>query len=98
MSKITPPQRVQSYIYRIRGQQIMLDSDLAELYGVSVGRLNEAVSRNRKRFPVDFQFRLSAVEWELLRSQMATSNLISQIAISSSGWGGRRHTPFAFTE
>jgi hypothetical protein len=67
----------------------MLDADLAKLYGVTVGRLNEAVKRNRDRFPNDFMFQLSAAEF---------SNLKSQIAISSSGWGGRRHAPYAFTE
>lgn len=67
----------------------MLDVDLAKLYGVTVGRLNEAVKRNGKRFPGDFMFQLSLQE---LR------NLKSQIAISSSRWGGRRHQPYAFTE
>jgi hypothetical protein len=65
---------------------------------VSVGRLNEAVKRNRDRFPVDFMFQLTFEEFASLRSQIVTSNLKSQIAITSSNWGGRRHLPFAFTE
>jgi hypothetical protein len=73
----------------IRGHKIILDSDLAVLYGVSVGRLNEAVKRNRDRFPTDFMFQLTRAEFSSLRSQ---------IAISSFDWGGRRHPPFAFTE
>lgn len=67
----------------------MLDRDLAQLYGVTVGRLNEAVKRNEDRFPGDFMFQLTKAELE---------NLKSQIAISSSTWGGRRHAPYVFTE
>jgi hypothetical protein len=84
-----PVETVERRIYLIRGQKIMLDTHLAELYGVNVGRLNEAVKRNSKRFPPDFMFQLSKPEFE---------NLKSQIAISSSTWGGRRHPPYAFTE
>lgn len=76
----------------------MLDADLAKLYGVSVGRLNEAVRRNIDRFPDDFMFQLTREEFEDLRAQTVASNLKSQFAISSSGWGGRRHPPYAFTE
>lgn len=67
----------------------MLDIDLAELYQVETGRLNEQVRRNLSRFPADFMFQLTAVEWNSLRSQ---------IAISKNGRGGRRYAPFAFTE
>ncbi len=84
---LIPIERIASHIYLIRGEKVMLDEDLAELYGVSTGRLNEQVTRNRERFPEDFMFRLSAEEF---------ANLRSQIAISS--WGGRRHAPRAFTE
>lgn len=77
---------------------MVLDADLAQLYGVSVGRLNEAVRRNVDRFPEDFMFQLTKEEFESLRSQTVISNLKSQFAISSSGWGGRRHPPDAFTE
>lgn len=82
-------QLIERRIYLIRGQKVMLDSDLAALYGVTTSRLNEGVTRNRKRFPDDFMFRLTKAEVEILRSQFA---------ISSSGYGGRRHLPYAFTE
>ena len=82
-------QLIERRIYLIRGQKVMIDFDLAELYGVSTSRLNEQVARNRKRFPSDFMFRLTKEEAEALRSQ---------IAISSSGHGGRRYMPRAFTE
>jgi len=79
---------VQARIYRVRGKQVMLDSDLAILYGVKTFNLNKAVRRNIKRFPADFMCQLSEVEYQ---------NLIFQIGISSS-WGGRRHRPLAFTQ
>ncbi|MEI9475499.1 MAG: ORF6N domain-containing protein [Deltaproteobacteria bacterium] len=91
---------IQSRIYTIRNVQIMLDSDLAELYGVEVKRLNEQVKRNIERFPQEFSFQLTAEENNALRSQFVTSNgktnLKSQFATSS--WGGRRTAPYAFTE
>ena len=68
---------------------MILDSDLAAIYETSTMRLNEQVKRNKKRFPSDFMFRLTKVEWE---------SLISQIAISKKGRGGRRKLPYAFTE
>ena len=74
-------------IYVIRNQKVMLDSDLAELYGVETKRLNEQVGRNIDRFPEDFMFQLSEMEWNDLKSQFATSS-----------WGGRRKLPFVFTE
>ena len=74
-------------IYHIRGQKVMLDRDLAEMYGVETRRLNEQVKRNEKRFPNDFMFQLTELEF---------GNLMSQIATSS--WGGLRKMPFAFTE
>jgi hypothetical protein len=89
MKELNEITQIHQRIYRVRGQQVMLDADLAALYGVLVYRFNEAVKRNHKRFPVDFMFRLTRFEWV---------NLISQIAISSSQWGGRRHHPYAFTE
>lgn len=78
----------QEMIFEIRGQKVMLDSDLALLYGVETFRLNESVKRNIRRFPSDFMFQLSVIEWE---------NLISQIAISNKR-GGRRTAPYVFTE
>jgi hypothetical protein len=81
--------QIEPMILTIRGQKIMLDSDLAELYGVTTKRLNEQVRRNGTRFPSDFVFQLAADEVANLRSQFATS---------SRGHGGRRYRPFAFTE
>jgi phage regulator Rha-like protein len=80
---------VESRILILRHQRVILDRDLAGLYGVSVGRLNEQVKRNQERFPADFMFQLTAKEDQILRSQ---------IAISSSKHGGRRYPPYAFTE
>jgi hypothetical protein len=74
-------------IYEFRGQKVMLDSDLAELYGVETKRLNEQVRRNATRFPEDFMFTLDQSEVEILKSQIATSS-----------WGGRRKAPNVFTE
>ncbi len=86
--KITiPDEIITSKIYLIRGQKVMLDSDLAELYQVETRRLNEQIKRNTGRFPEDFMFRLTNEEWKNLKSQFATSS-----------WGGRRKEPYAFTE
>jgi hypothetical protein len=82
-------ERIERAIYLIRGQKVMLDADLAELYGVTAGRLNEAVKRHRDRFPTDFLFQLTREELGNLKDQWSRPNLKSQIAISSSGWGGR---------
>jgi hypothetical protein len=80
---------VESRILFLRHQRVILDSDIAELYRVPVKRLNEQVKRNQERFPSDFMFRLSGKEYEILRSQIATSK---------ERRGGRRYTPYAFTE
>lgn len=96
---------IQSKIHEIRGQRVMLDYDLAAMYGVEVKRLNEQVKRNIERFPEDFMFKLTKGEQEILKSQIAISNstdnqnvynLKSQFATSS--WGGSRKLPYAFTE
>ena len=81
--------QIQNMIYFIRGQKVMLDSDLAKLYGVETKVLNQAVKRNLKRFPEDFLFRLSKDEFQILKSQFVTS---------SSEWGGKRKQPLVFTE
>ena len=81
-------QVIQNKIYEVRGQKVMLDFDLAELYGSETKRLKEAVRRNLKRFPCDFMFELTKEEFESLRSQIASSNKR----------GGTRYMPFAFTE
>jgi len=80
-------ENIESKILFIRGHKVMLDADLAELYGVETGALNRAVKRNNERFPEDFMFQLTAEEF---------ANLKCQIGISS--WGGRRKLPYAFTE
>jgi len=85
-------------IYAVRGERIVLDADLAAIYGVSTTRFNEAVKRNRQRFPEDFSFIMTADEFANLRSQIATSSLMSQIATSKPGRGGRRKLPRVFTE
>lgn len=84
-----PIELIERRIYLMRGQKVMLDTTLAELYEVPTKRLNEAVKRNRDRFPEDFMFRLTAEEANSLRSQFATSK---------EGRGGRRYFPYAFTE
>jgi hypothetical protein len=81
--------RIENHILVIRGLRVMLSSDLASLYDVEPRALVQAVKRNAERFPDDFMFPLSAKEF---------ADLKSQIAISSSDWGGRRHPPYAFTE
>jgi hypothetical protein len=81
--------KVDSKIFVLRGQRVILDTDLAELYGVQVRHLNQQVKRNAKRFPPAFRFQLSAHEFKILRSQSV---------ISSEGHGGARYRPYAFTE
>jgi hypothetical protein len=87
--EIVPLGQIEQRIYLIRGQRVMLDADLADLYGVPTKRLNEQVARNLERFPEDFMFQLTQAEAARLRSQIATSSL---------GRGGRRYRPYAFTE
>lgn len=88
-----PDEIVMNKIYLIRGLKVMLDEDLAELYGVETRRLNEQVKRNPDRFPTDFMFRLTEEELESLMSQFATSN-----ELSNKTRGGRRKLPYVFTE
>lgn len=90
MNEIIPVEAITRKIYLFRGHKVMLDADLAVLYGVTTKRLNEQVRRNSERFPDDFMFRLSTEENDLLKSQIATS--------SAAGHGGRRTLPFVFTE
>ncbi|MFW0715943.1 ORF6N domain-containing protein [Pedobacter sp. N23S346] len=102
---------IESKIYVVRGERVMLDFDLASLYEVETKALNQAVKRNITRFPEDFMFQLTSKEWESIRSQIVTGyeevnssqiavtinpNLKSQIVTSS--WGGTRKIPYAFTE
>lgn len=93
MQKSIPSDEIDSRILLLRGQNILLDVDLARLYGVTSKRLNEQVRRNASRFPQDFVFHLTDQELRNLRSQFATSSLHS-----SKSWGGRRYAPYAFTE
>ena len=89
-NSLLPIERIAKKIYLLRNQKVMIDKDLAELYGVSTGRLNEQVKRNIDRFPEDFMFQLSRTESEILRSQ---------IAIIKPGRGKhRKYLPYAFTE
>ena len=88
-------EKIENLIHYVRGQQIMIDSDLAMLYNVETKRLNESVKRNSKRFPESFCFQLTEDEYVDLRSQIATSNIETE-TISSKG--GRRYLPYAFTE
>ena len=83
-----PPERIERRILLVRGQRVMLDEDLAELYHVETKVLNRAVRRNLSRFPADFMFPLTTAEFRDLRFQFGTS----------SRWGGRRYIPMAFTE
>lgn len=83
------PQEIQNLIYTIRGRQVMLDSDLATLYGVETKNLNRAVKRNIERFPLSFCFQLTEEEAENLRCQIGTSSL---------NYGGRRYLPYVFSE
>jgi len=87
MERFTQIERV---IYLVRDQRVMLDSDLAVLYGVSTKRFNEQIRRNEKRFPPDFMFKMTSKEYENLRSQIATSRQVRH--------GGRRYLPNLFTE
>ena len=81
------PTQIQNMIYEIRGQKVMLDSDLSDLYGVELKVMNQAVKRNIRRFPSDFMFQLTDEEWKNLRSQIVTFNKDT-----------RKYKPYAFTE
>ena len=103
-NKLTSDQ-LDRLIYEVRGERLMLDSDLALIYGVETKALNRAVKRNRDRFPKDFMFQLSEDEWKNLRYQIGTSSSNSkhqslryQIGTSTLGHGGRRNRPYVFTE
>jgi len=93
---IIPVEVIATKILLVRGQKVILDKDLAELYGVPTKRLNEQVKRNIKRFPEDFMFQFTKQEFDNLRCQIGTSSLRSQFATSKRG--GRRYLPYAFTE
>ena len=88
-TNLIPSEKIEKAIYLIRGEKVMLDHDLASLYGVETGALNRAVKRNVQRFPPDFMFQLTTDESDFLRCQ---------IGISKRGRGGRRFLPYVFTE
>jgi hypothetical protein len=107
MKKTLGNEALEPLIFAVRGHRVLLDSDLARLYGVTTKRFNQAFKRNRGRFPGDFAFQLSAVELDNLRSQFVTSSVQavdwvgekpnwSQFVTGS--YGGRRHLPWVFTE
>ena len=87
-NSVVPVERIENAILFIRGQKVMLDAELARLYGVSTKVFNQAIRRNEDRFPPDFAFQLTDQEFQSLRSQFVTSNRR----------GGRRYRPYAFTE
>jgi hypothetical protein len=89
MNELIPAERIEKKILFLRSQKVMIDADLAALYGVSTKVLIQAVKRNAQRFPPEFMFRLSSEEYQFLRSQFVTSK---------KGRGGRRYLPYAFTE
>jgi len=89
---------IESMILTVRGQRVMLDSDLASIYGVPTKRLNEQFKRNRDRFPEDFAFQLSAEEVTNLKSQIATSSSVMRSQFASASRRNTRHRPIVFTE
>ena len=95
---VNPLESIENLILNIRGKQVMLDRDLARLYGVETKVLNQAVKRNIERFPEDFMFQLNKEEFENWKSQIVTSNWMSQNATSNSVIMGARKLPYAFTE
>jgi len=98
MTKVMAMESIGSQIFLIRGRRVMLDADLAALYGVQTSNLNKAVKRNIERFPDHFMFQVTKEEFKVLKASLVGKSLIFQIGISNKGRGGRRLRPFAFTE
>ncbi len=100
LQALVAEQKILNRIYVIRGEKLIIDQDLAEMYGVETKQLKRQVKRNIDRFPKDFMFTLTAKEFENLRSQIGTSSQPAQRALreGKAGWGGLRYTPMAFTE
>lgn len=98
LSSNQQPENIKDAIYEIRGQKVMLDYDLAAIYGVRTGTLNQAVKRNIDRFPGDFMFKLTEKEWDELNRNMQVSNMRSQIVIASPNRRNKSNPPYAFTE
>jgi hypothetical protein len=102
-SLVLKPENIAQLVFFIRGEKVMLDADPAKLYGVQARALNQAVARNRRRFPADFMFQLSSEEYDRIWSQFVTSSggnpgNLSQIVMSSRKHRGRAYRPYAFTE
>ena len=91
-------ENIKDVIYEIRGQKVMLDYDLASIYGVKTGSLNQAVKRNIERFPSDFMFKLTESEWEEISRNIQISNMRSQIVTASPKQRNKSNPPYAFTE
>jgi outer membrane murein-binding lipoprotein Lpp len=89
---------IKDLIYEIRGQKVMLDYDLASIYGVKTSSLNQAVKRNIDRFPDDFMFKLSESEWEEINRNILNANMRSQIVTASPNKRNKSNPPYAFTE
>ena len=105
MRSVTPALDFGSLIVTVRGHRVILDADLARIYGVPTSRFNEAVKRNGHRFPEDFRFQLTREEWAAVRALRSRTSILeraevltSQTAMSKAGRGGRRTLPYAFTE
>ena len=98
MKDLIPTERIEQAIFLIRGQKVLLDADLALIYGVPTKVLNQAVKRNLRRFPSDFVFRLTAEELEAIQSQIAAGANRSQIVTGSQKHRDPRFLPYAFTE
>ena len=96
MNDLIKSERIENMIHIFRGQKVVLDYDIAQLYQVPTKRLNEQVKRNTDRFPADFMFQLSEEEYDILIANFGKAKLKSQFATSR--WGGRRKLPYAFTE
>ena len=94
MTTLIPTDHIENKIYVIRGQRVMLDADLAKLYGLPTNSITRAVKRNPLRFPADFAFILTADELKILIRQIG----VSRLHLKSSGWGGRRFMPYVFSE
>ena len=98
LSSNQQPENIKDAIYEIRGQKVMLDYDLAAIYGVKTGTLNQAVKRNIDRFPGDFMFKLTEKEWDESNRNMQVSNMLSQNVIASPNRRNKSNPPYAFTE
>jgi hypothetical protein len=102
MSLVLKPESVAQLVFFVRGEKVMLDVDLAKLYGVTTKALNQAVKRNSKWFPSDFMFQLTKAEHENIRSKIVTTsqrrNLLRSQFVTSNPRGGTRYFPYAFTE